>query len=421
MITLRRNIQGHLVIAFLIFLFAETIGLWFVNHQLDIPQNRYFAANCIYQLSIFSAFIGITQVPYTAVILAHEQMDVYAWLELLNVTLKLVVVWLIQLITGDRLIFYSILVFVVSLTIRAIYRIYCSLHFPESHLSFTWEPKILRKMLSFTGWNLFADASVSVRQQGTNILLNRFFGIVLNASSGIAAIVQGIFWQLGYNIVEAFKPQIIKQYASGNYQQMQFFMIQSLKASVILICMISVPLFIEMPSLLKFWLGDIPPYAVSFCRILLVDNLFGLVNYIINLAFHAQGNIKTLSVVSGILKFLCLPIIYILFSCSFPPSCAYWVNLISLVLILIIDFYILFHQMPQLKVTSFISTFVSLLSVVLVCSVLFFLFCNCLPNRLFFRFASALVFVTLLISSSYFILLNREERVSLNNYLSEWI
>ena len=171
--TFNAAFQSHLVIAFVVVLFAETFGLWFVNNQLDIPQDRFFAANCIYQLSILSAVIGITQTPYSSVILAHEQMDVYAWFEILNAVLKLFIVWLLQLASCDKLIFFGILSFALSILIRSIYRIYCHQHFSESHLCIEWHPLILRKMLSFTGWNLYYEASETVRLQGINILINR--------------------------------------------------------------------------------------------------------------------------------------------------------------------------------------------------------------------------------------------------------
>ena len=231
--TFNAAFQSHLIIAFIIVLLAETIGLWFINHQLEIPQKRYFAANCIYQLSIFSAFIGVTQAPYTAMILAHERMDVYARLEILNVALKLVIVWLLQLTTCDRLIFYAFLVFAVSLIVRGIYRIYCHRFFPESHLSFSWQPQMLRKMMSFTSWNLYYDASETIRLQGVNILINRFFGVVLNASFGLASMIQGTCWVLGNNITAAFRPQIIKQYAANHFSFMQQLMNQALKFTLL--------------------------------------------------------------------------------------------------------------------------------------------------------------------------------------------
>ena len=411
--TFNTAFQSHLLIAFIIVLISETIGLWFVNYQLDIPQERHFAANCIYQISILSAVFGITQAPYAAVVLAHEQMDVYAWLEILNAILKLIIVWILQLTSNDRLIFYGILVFAVTVLIRTLYRIFCHRHYPESHLFMVWNPVILRKMLSFTGWNLYADASVSVRQQGINILINRFFGVALNASCGLASMIQGIFWTLGYNVVAAFRPQIIKQYASGNFIRMMHLMGQALKITLVLLCLFSIPVIIEMPFLLQLWLNDVPAYTVVFCRILLLDNLLGIVNFIINLGVYAQGDIKRMSVASGTYKFLCLPVIFLLFHFAFTPAWAYWCNLICLVVIVATDFYFLKVQVPQIDVKYIFEVFVKSFSLMLLATIGYIYLHSIFPDTLYFKFICFLLFVLILILLAYFFLLDKAEKRSL--------
>lgn len=411
--TFNTAFQSHLIIALIIVIISETIGLWFVNCQLDIPQGRHFAANCIYQLSILSVVFGITQAPYTAVVLAHEQMDVYAWLEILNAILKLIIVWILQLTSNDRLIFYGILVFAVTVLIRTLYRIFCHRHYPESHLYFFWNPKILRKMLSFTGWNLYADASVSVRQQGINILINRFFGVALNASCGLASMIQGIFWTLGYNVVAAFRPQIIKQYASGDFNRMMHLMGKALKITLVLLCLFSIPAIIEMPFLLQLWLNDVPVYTVVFCRILLLDNLLGIVNYIINLGVYAQGDIKRMSIASGTYKFLCLPVIFLLFHFAFTPAWAYWCNLICLVVIVATDFYFLKVQVPQIDVTYIFEVFVKSFSLILLSTIGYIYLLSIFPNSLCYKFICFLFYCLILVFSAYYFLLDKAEKRNL--------
>ena len=411
--TFNTAFQSHLLIAFIIVLISETIGLWFVNYQLDIPQERHFAANCIYQLSILSAVIGITQAPYAAVVLAHEQMDVYAWLEILNAILKLIIVWILQLTSNDRLIFYGFLVFSVTVLIRTLYRIICHRHYPESHLCMVWNPAILRKMLSFTGWNLYADASVSVRQQGINILINRFFGVALNASCGLASMIQGIFWTLGYNVVAAFRPQIIKQYASGNFIRMMHLMGQALKITLVLLCLFSIPVIIEMPFLLQLWLNDVPAYTVVFCRILLLDNLLGIVNFIINLGVYAQGDIKRMSVASGTYKYLCLPVIFLLFHFAFSPAWAYWCNLICLVVIVATDFYFLKVQVPQIDVKYIFEVFVKSFSLMLLATIGYIYLHSIFSDTLYSKFICFLLFVFISVFLAYYLLLDKAEKRSL--------
>lgn len=419
--TFNTAFQSHLFIAFIVVLFSETIGLWFINYQLDIPQERYFAANCIYQLSILSAFIGITQAPYSAVILAHEQMDVYAWLEILNVILKLIIVWLIQLTTNDRLIFYGLLVFAVTVLIRSIYRFYCHRHYPESHLCIVWNPTILRKMLSFTGWSLYYDASETIRLQGINILINRFFGVILNASCSLASMIQGTCWLLGHNVVAAFRPQIIKQYAACNYSRMQQLIRQALKFTLIISGFFFIPIIVEMPFLIHLWLGVLPPFLVVFCRIYLLDTIFGLINYILGIGISAQGNIKMISFVSGTLKFLCLPVIGILFYFSYSPAWAYWCNLICLLVIVAIDFYVLKKNIPHLNIYAILSTCFVTLTTLFICSLVYISLRHNLPSGIPSKLLTALIFISICSIFSYFCLLDNYERKGLRLFLHEKI
>ena len=419
--TFNAAFQSHLFIAVIVVLFSETIGLWFINYQLDIPQERFFAANCIYQLSILSAVIAITQAPYSAVILAHEQMDVYAWLEILNVILKLVIVWLIQLTTYDRLIFYGLLVFAVTVLIRSIYRFYCHRHYPESHLCFVWNPTIFRKMLSFTGWSLYYDASETIRLQGINILINRFFGVILNASCSLASMIQGTCWLLGHNVIAAFRPQIIKQYASCNYCRMQQLIKQALKFTLIIIGFFFIPIIVEMPFLINIWLGFLPPFLVAFCRIYLLDTFLGLINHTLRIGISAQGNIKMLSLVSGTLKFLCLPVIGVLFYFSYSPAWAYWCNLICLLVIVAIDFYVLKKNIPELNIFSLLSTCIVTLSTLFICSLVYISFRYSLPSEISYKFLAALLFIVICSIFSYFCLLDNYERKGLCLLLHEKI
>lgn len=408
--TFNSAFQSHLVIAFIVLLFAETIGLWIVNNLLDIPQGRFLAANCIYQLSILSSFIGITQVPYTSLVLAHEQMDIYAWLEIINVVLKLFVVCLLQLTTNDRLILYGIFVFAVTLLVRTIYRFYCNRHYPESHLRFEWKPEKLRMMLSFTGWNLYYNASETIRLQGVNIIINRFFGVVLNASCSLASMIQGVCWILGHNIISAYRPQIIKQYVACNYLSMQKLMNQALKFTLVIICLFYVPAIAEMAYLINLWLGYIPPYLVSFCRIYLIDTIVGLIIHIITTGIYAHGNIKTISIFSGTLKFFCLPVIFILFYHSFSPTWAYWSNLICLFFIVVFDCHILKKYVPQLRIWSLISTCGIVFSLIMICAVGYFCLRQAMPFGVFYKLLAALVFVSSCMALSYLFILDSSEK-----------
>ena len=415
--TFNSAFQSHLFIAFIVVLFAETIGLWFVNNQLDIPQERYFAANLIYQLSILSAVISITQAPYSAVILAHEQMDVYAWFEILNAFLKLFIVWLLQLASYDKLIFYGILSFTVTVLIRSIYRIYCYRHYPESHLCLIWNPELLRKMVSFTGWNLYADGSVTIRQQGVNILINRFFGVALNAACSIAAIVQGTVWTCGYYVLAAFRPQITKQYAKKNFVLMQQMMSNSLRFTLLFFLLVSVPAILCMPTLMSLWLGNVPEYAIIIAQILLIDNLFGLINHTFYIGIQSQGDIRKFSLVNGTLKLLCLPCIFLLLSVAAHPAIPFVFNVVVLIAITYLNLRILKGKIPQLnlKVLLWPMSLVFFLGVVCLFIVLPLHFY--LKDGLLHLSTVSFTYIFLLTFGSYNLLFDKRERLILYQML----
>ncbi len=300
----------HIGIAILILVAAETVGLWFMNNKLVIPDDRMFAAHVVYQCSIISMMVTVTQVPYNASIIAHEKMDVYAYIELLNVFLKLGIVFILMIGRFDKLILYAILVLVVSILIAAIYRIYCTKKFPECHLSSSPDMQIIKPMLSFSGWDLYGNMSVSVRQQGTSIILNMFYGPALNAAIGLANSVQNVILSFANNVIMAFRPQIIKQYAEQNIVRMQSLIIYALKISLSLFILIGVPLYFESEFVLKIWLKNVPDYTVFFLRVILLCGLFGLVKLIFNIGIHATGRIRLLSFLTGDIYILTVPILY---------------------------------------------------------------------------------------------------------------
>jgi O-antigen/teichoic acid export membrane protein len=408
--TFNSAFHSHLFIAFIVVLVAETLGLWFVNTQLDIPQERYFAANCIYQLSIFSAAIGITQAPYSAVILAHEQMDVYAWFEILNAFLKLFIVWLLQLAAFDKLIFYGILSFAVTVLIRSIYRIYCYRHYPESHLCFVWNPEILCKMFSFTGWNLYADASVTIRQQGVNILINRFFGVALNAACSIAAIVQGAVWTCGYYVLAAFRPQITKLCAKRDYALMQQMMSNSLRLTLLLFLLVSVPAILCMPTLMSLWLGKVPEYAIIIAQILLIDNLFGLINHTFYIGIQSQGDIRKFSLVNGTLKLLCLPCIFILLRFVAHPAIPFAFNVVVLVVITCLNLKLLKDKIPQLDLKALLWPMSSVFFLGVLCLFIVLPLHFYLKEGMLHLSSVSFSYILLLALSTYYLLFDKRER-----------
>lgn len=344
----------HIIIALLIFILAETVGLWFLIHKLVVPEDRMFAAHIVYQLSILSAMVSITQVPYNATIIAHEKMDVYAYVELLNVFLKLAIVFLLPILGNDKLIVYAILVFFVSVLIVFIYRYYCIKHYTESRFQFVYKKEIIKPMLSFSGWDLYGNMAVGWRYQGMAFLLNMFFGPVLNAASSISTTVQSIILGLCDNVSMAFRPQIIKCYAGYQYNRMNELLALSVKFTLSMFLLVSIPAFIEIDYVLSLWLGQIPEYSPIFFRIIIIANIWAVVNRILNIPIHATGRIKQLSFITGSLFLLSLVPMYIGLKFNFPPTSIYFWMAVFNFLILVTNFIILKHTLRQVRISPMI-------------------------------------------------------------------
>ena len=339
----------HVGIALVVLVLAETVGLWFLCNKLVIPAGRMGAAMWVYQLSIASAMLGFTQVPYNATIIAHENMDVYAYVEILNSVLKLGIVYLLTIGNFDKLILYAVLMFAVSVVVMMTYRVYCLRHYAESHFHWICDKTYLRPLLSFSGWDLYGNMSVLARQQGINFLINMFFGVVYNAASSIATMVNGVVTAFAFNIIQASRPTIIKEYASGDMAGMERVVCNASKYTVLLFGCMLTPLVLELPYLMELWLGTVPDKAVAFCRLLLVASLFGLFNSVLTTCIHATGRIVRLSFITGSLFIGCVPVIYVLFRAGLGIDWAYVVYLLGVVAILVSDMAILKLQVRELS------------------------------------------------------------------------
>lgn len=340
----------HIGIALIVFVLAETVGLWFLCNKLVIPAGRMNAAHWVYQCSILSAMLGITQAPYNASIIAHEKMDVYAYVEILNVSLKLLIVYLLVIGNFDKLKLYAVLVLAVSVLIMLIYRIYCIRKFKETHFHWIWNKSILKPLLTFSSWDLYGNGCVAIRQQGTNFLINMFFGVVYNAASSIATTAQGVITSFAAVVIHAFKPQIIKNYAKNDIARMQMLSGNAIKFVIILFGSIAIPLIYEMPYVMGLWLGEIPEKAVIFCRLLLLFMFFALANNVLITCIHATGNIKRISLITGSIHLLILPAIYIAFLVGLKIESAYIIILLSGFFIDVSNLYIIKKQIPKMNI-----------------------------------------------------------------------
>lgn len=323
----------HIGIAIVILIVAETVGLWFVTNKLVIPPERMEVAKWIYQFSILSMMATVTQVPYNACIIANERMSVYAYVEILNSALRLGIAYLIMLSDRlDRLWLYGFLVLLVSVAIALIYRVYCIRKFPESRFRWVWRPDIIRPMLSFSGWDLYGNMSVMLRTQGVSMLINMFFGPLLNAATGIATAVQNAVMALANNLVTAARPQIVKNYAQGDYASLLRLQEGVIKLSFLLISLLTVPLICEIHYVLQLWLGEVPPYTAVFCVYTLLFNVYANMSTLLVCSLHAAGRIKRPSMINGTLYLLVVPVSYVAYCLGMDSWLAYLFNVLAGVL-----------------------------------------------------------------------------------------
>lgn len=357
--TFSSALLAHIGIAAVVFVLIETIGIWFLNNKLIIPPERIIAAHIILQCSVISMFFNVTQVPYNASIIAHEDMDIYAYVELLNVFLKLGVVFLLSIGSCDKLILYAILMALTSITVAVVYRIYCLRHYQECKFHFIWEPSIIKPLLSFSGWDVLGNMSFIAKTQGTSFIFNMLYGVTMNAANGIATTVQGIIQGFSSNIIQAFRPAIIKNYASENFENQQSYTESALRISSLLLSLVSVPLIIETKYVMTLWLGDVPEYAEVFCQVLLVINYFSTASNCVIISIHANGKVKFLSFLGVVTTFFTLLFIYFSLSTNRDiPQNAYLITLAMSAISFLSVLWYLKRIEPCLNIIKILKSFV---------------------------------------------------------------
>lgn len=324
------NIKSiHYILAGVILLIGETVGLWFVVTKLQIPTERATAALWVYQFSILSSMMAVISVPYNATIIAHEKMSAFAYISIVDAVLKLLIVYLLVVVPYDKLIIYAVLLFVIQTFDQIVYIIYCSKHFEETHSRCCYDKKLFKEIFAFAGWTMNGNLAVMGYTQGLNILLNMFFGPAVNAARGIAVQVQNVCMQFCGNFQMALNPQLTKSYAKGDISSMHSLLIKSSKFSFYILFLIVVPLIFEAPLVLKLWLGSVPDHTVVFLRLIVIIGLLYTLSNPIKVSVHATGNLKKFQIFEGSMLLLIVPIAYVLLKfCGIEPEYVFVVHMV---------------------------------------------------------------------------------------------
>ena len=263
----------HFVVALFLIVIGETVGLWYLHHKLVVPVGREFAAEWLYQFTVVSAVVGTINVPYNACVVAHERINVYAILHIIDSVLKLVVVFIIQVAPYDKLIFYAALMLLVTVFNFLFNCVYCQQRFNEVRFMVYWNREKFKEILQFVGWALFGNFSNMFYTQGINLMLNVFCGPAVNAARGIAVQVQGVVAQMANNVQTAINPQIIKTYSTNDLDRMQMLICASSRFCYYLLLLFSLPIMLEANYILHLWLGVVPAHTVNFIRLTLMTVL----------------------------------------------------------------------------------------------------------------------------------------------------
>lgn len=353
--TFSTSLLIHVVLAIIIFVLMETIGVWFLNNKMTIPVERLYAANWVFQASILSFLLGLLSVPYNASVVSHERMSAFAYISILEVILRLLIVLFIAHSSWlfDRLIVYSLLLVAIGLLMQSIYWKYCRNSFEECRFKLSFEKQNWKEMSTFAGWNFIGSTAGLLKDQGVNILLNLFVGPILNAARGIAATVNGAVVGFAGNFMTALNPQITKSYATGDLNYCYSLVERGARFSFYIMFVIALPMFLEADYVLTLWLNKYPTHTINFVRLVLILSMVDILSNTLITIANATGKIRNYQLVVGGMLLMNFPLSYLCLYWGFPPESTFVVAILVSLLCLISRL-VLLRKMAQLSVYSFL-------------------------------------------------------------------
>jgi len=322
------SMNTYFILSVIILIIGETIGLWFVNTKLNIPADRIYAAQWVYQFTLIQFIIYILRVPYNATIIAYEKMDFYAYISLVEVILKLLVVYLLYISTFDKLITYSLLYTIVALIITYFYKLHCNKKLSTTNYKLYWDKKTFKELFSFSSWTLFGALANVLAIQGLNILINLFYGVTVNAAAGVANQVSQAVNGFISNSQTAFQPQIVKSYASGETERFHNIIFTTSKFSFFLIFILAFPIICGIKSILGLWLVEVPEYTAEFCILILIFLSIDAFSAPLWMGVQAIGRIKSYQVIMTCIAYLSFPLGYFALKMGFAPYCIWIVKIV---------------------------------------------------------------------------------------------
>lgn len=344
---------AHLFIAIVVLIILEIAGTWYLNNHLVVPLDRMEAANWVLQCTIVTTFFSIMQVPYNGIIIAKEDMGIYAYISVFEAFVRLLIVYLLLIGPYDRLKFYAILMMTVTLVVLLINRVYCIKKYRETHFRFVRDKSLLKDMTSFASWNMIGEIAWVMTGQGVNIILNLFFGPSINAARGLAEQVNAAVMRFINNFQVALNPQITKSYSSGDIEDMKKLLYMGTKISYYVLFFLAFPIIIEMDFILGLWLHDIPPHTTLFCQLILVCSLTACVSNLLAQVARAYGKIRKYQMIVSLFLMLNFPLSYIILLLGATAEMTVTINIIIQGLLLFVRL-ILIRPMIALSIRQFV-------------------------------------------------------------------
>lgn len=405
------SIKIHFYLACAVLIIAETIGVWFVNNKMNLPEGRLFAANVVFQFSILSFILNIIILPFTSAVIAYEKFSFYATIDIFRSIIRLSLVSCLNIFSYDALILYVIIEFLIAFLYGFSYVAYCRIRLPECSFTNQNDSQLFKELVGFTGWNFFGTASSVVYSQGSNLCLNVFWGVILNAAMGVTNQVQHAVNTFISNFTLAVNPQITKSYASQNYERTNKLIFLGSKISSSLVLVLAYPLIVNIHYVLGLWLVEVPEYTELFVCAALLCSFFNTFNNPFNCLIFATGNIRSYQIMCCLVNVLSIIILYIGFRLNIHPIIIFILTILQTIIKL--SYMILLAKRAiQFPISRFLFK-IFFPSLLLVCLIVFTKIAkaNISYSENFASFMiESIVYVMIMAVSLYFIILNHEDR-----------
>ena len=415
----QQHLTLYLLLALIVFIIAEPIGIWLIKNKLVIPEERITDAILVFQftlLSLCSVFIGIV---FNSEIVSHEDMKIYSYVGVAEGILKLVICYLISITEERRLLLYGLLIMLITFAVQIVYFLHCIKHYEECEVKLIWNKKLLKETTGIMGWNLFGTVVWMVNDNLLNLLLNMFFGPVVNAARAISYQINAALNNFTNNFYMAVRPQLMKNFSSGNIDYLKRLLYDSTRFSLYLLLIIGLPVIICIEEILSLWLKEVPNYTSSFSVLIICYSFICVAHSPLWDVCLASGKIKKYQIIGGLIFIMVFPISYILLKNGFPPSCVFYTMIIVRLIYYCVSI-IIVSKIIGFTVYSYIrGIFGNILPVIVTVLPIVFFVNHHLPNSINFLFLRLFIPFIIIVGIIYALGINRNERIFLNKTMSK--